>query len=496
MADYNPPIENLPIFDPLMFKQGDSYITQNEGDKRYLRYPNAQGTENLQAINVNGVATFNTIVKSKEQLQLLDTTASGTTTECLIGANSNNNNRFALIMNPISGAYNGLTLPNDVLLASGDVGGISANQPLTLTTWSVTTNGLRMTDTEVKLGCGGTSQNPTNRITFTPTSSNIYGSLNVYNNLLMNASLATDRQISTGYLNLNPIGSTPGATGTQIYQNAGASYWDNNVNGGSITFATNTSGGVQVLPFQITPTNNQSNVSLLINGLGNYLQFPDGTQQTTAAVTTNKTYTIEYAPSGLLNINIPANCAGISIISTGQGGLAGQNIDSASGTTWNAGGSGGGATSCISQGIIPITSGTLTFQPGTTGSPNYLTYNGVGTVICTSYNGYDGLTATVSAGGAGGPAQIQGSGNTNICNWLISTGSAGTTGGTAIAYQNCAGVPQTSGKPNCVLTTGTTNDTVRGCGMRYFSWGSSINKCPNSTAFALGPSVTITYYIK
>jgi hypothetical protein len=62
MADYKPPTEQLPIFDTTVFLSGDQAITQNQADKRYLRYPNAQGTENLQAINVNGVADFNTLV--------------------------------------------------------------------------------------------------------------------------------------------------------------------------------------------------------------------------------------------------------------------------------------------------------------------------------------------------------------------------------------------------------------------------------------------------
>lgn len=62
MADYKPPTEQLPIFDSSVFLSGDQTLTQNQADKRYLRYPNAQGTENLQAINVNGPADFNTSV--------------------------------------------------------------------------------------------------------------------------------------------------------------------------------------------------------------------------------------------------------------------------------------------------------------------------------------------------------------------------------------------------------------------------------------------------
>lgn len=59
MSSYSPPIENNAIFDSTDFSSGETTLTQSAADKRYLRYPNAQGTENLQAINVNGLSTFN-----------------------------------------------------------------------------------------------------------------------------------------------------------------------------------------------------------------------------------------------------------------------------------------------------------------------------------------------------------------------------------------------------------------------------------------------------
>ncbi len=62
MSIYSPPTQDLPIFDKLVFQQSEEYITQGDADKRYLRFPNAQGTENLAQINVNGSATFNSTV--------------------------------------------------------------------------------------------------------------------------------------------------------------------------------------------------------------------------------------------------------------------------------------------------------------------------------------------------------------------------------------------------------------------------------------------------
>ena len=59
MTSYGPPSDDVAIFDTIYFKSGEEFLTQNQADKRYLRFPNAQGTENLQEINVNGNATFN-----------------------------------------------------------------------------------------------------------------------------------------------------------------------------------------------------------------------------------------------------------------------------------------------------------------------------------------------------------------------------------------------------------------------------------------------------
>jgi hypothetical protein len=54
-----PPEPNVSTFNNLYWLQQDRPLTASEADLRYLKFPVAQGTENLQTINVNGVATFN-----------------------------------------------------------------------------------------------------------------------------------------------------------------------------------------------------------------------------------------------------------------------------------------------------------------------------------------------------------------------------------------------------------------------------------------------------
>lgn len=67
MSSTKPPNPNVDRFNNLYWIESDVPITQAEADKRYLRFPTAQGTENLKTINVNGVATFNenTIINNK-----------------------------------------------------------------------------------------------------------------------------------------------------------------------------------------------------------------------------------------------------------------------------------------------------------------------------------------------------------------------------------------------------------------------------------------------
>jgi len=65
MSAYNPPIENVPIFDSLLSSEvnSDRTLTISQADKRYLRFPLAQGDETLQGVIVNGNLTQNGTTK-------------------------------------------------------------------------------------------------------------------------------------------------------------------------------------------------------------------------------------------------------------------------------------------------------------------------------------------------------------------------------------------------------------------------------------------------
>lgn len=80
MAFYEAPTQSLAIFDPSVFTQNDEPLTITTGSKYFLRYPSAQGQENLQTTNVNGVLTANSTANFKRPLSMNDTTSSANRT--------------------------------------------------------------------------------------------------------------------------------------------------------------------------------------------------------------------------------------------------------------------------------------------------------------------------------------------------------------------------------------------------------------------------------
>ena len=57
MSAYEPPIQNLAIFDPLAFTANDEPLTITTGSRYFLKYPNAQGTENFNELTANTISS-------------------------------------------------------------------------------------------------------------------------------------------------------------------------------------------------------------------------------------------------------------------------------------------------------------------------------------------------------------------------------------------------------------------------------------------------------
>jgi hypothetical protein len=73
MSNYQPPTENVPVFNSELFETNNTPLTYETASKSFLKYPNAQGAENLQAINVNGVLTANSTSNFNKALTMSST---------------------------------------------------------------------------------------------------------------------------------------------------------------------------------------------------------------------------------------------------------------------------------------------------------------------------------------------------------------------------------------------------------------------------------------
>ena len=172
MANYNPPLEDLPIFDSLVFLTGDEPLTYNEAVKKFLKYPIAQGTENLQAITVSGTSTFNNNIIQNGNFNIAQTTSTnlvndfkpskitstwGTTltNPTLSVVNSGGAINFYPLLPATS--FNPMVLSNDRVIYSN-------GQSLVLTMQNTVYSGIRISGSSTTLGFGSATSNPTSSV--------------------------------------------------------------------------------------------------------------------------------------------------------------------------------------------------------------------------------------------------------------------------------------------------------------------------------------------
>jgi len=68
MSVNKPPYPNVNTFNNLYWLSGSESLTTADADLRYLKWPSAQGTENLQTTNVNGLLTANSNMTVKNTI--------------------------------------------------------------------------------------------------------------------------------------------------------------------------------------------------------------------------------------------------------------------------------------------------------------------------------------------------------------------------------------------------------------------------------------------
>ena len=160
MATYEPPTEDLAIFDPSVFGK-TSFITTGAGDNRYLRFPVAQGAETLQETTINGVLTVNNVSN-------LDGDTAVRTNHPLVQnasfsvIDTSSSKRIVTIPNIGAGLYNPATDAGSCLLLG--TSNLIATEILQLTSWSATNNYVKIRPTSVGMGAGGLTATPTTSV--------------------------------------------------------------------------------------------------------------------------------------------------------------------------------------------------------------------------------------------------------------------------------------------------------------------------------------------
>lgn len=206
MSSYAPPVENVAIFDTINFTSGEQTLTQNQADKRYLRFPNAQGTENLQAVNVNGLATFNSFATFNDAVSMNETLTMSSTS----GANRQITSTFYNLRD----------------LNSASVGGAiyQSNQ-----TFNYDNNENGGNHTFATNDSSGTQTIP---LTLSSALSTFTSNVQCNEDLII----------------------VDGVNQSRILQSGSTLTVDNNVNSGIISFKINNSTGVETTPLSITST--------------------------------------------------------------------------------------------------------------------------------------------------------------------------------------------------------------------------------------------------
>jgi hypothetical protein len=277
MATYHPPTETLPIFDPAVFTFGTEGLTINRAGELFLKYPNAQGEENLQAINVNGLATFNSTSIFNNNIDM------------------NNHN----ITDTGQLVFNNGGVPQTQTNAYTGAGAFSGSY--TSSNLTIDTNG------KITAISNGTGANP--NLTAVLTAGNSAGGLNI---------------TSVGDIGASTLTITD-STNTLIIDQTGIDTTiKNNQTDGTIFLQTENASGTLIDTLSINSGSNGivvgSNVKLdmnsqMIDQIGSAIYVVDGTTQTSA-------YTGAGALTGsYTNTNMTIDADGkITAISNGSGG--------------------------------------------------------------------------------------------------------------------------------------------------------------------------------
>lgn len=221
MSIYSPPTQNVAIFDTELFNASDNTITQGQADKRYLRFPVAQGNETLQAVDVNGVATFkNNIIQTGTSFNISQTIPTSNTAPNILKPTLVKSNwgrtlsDATLTITDDASGSNIRFFPNlpganyNFLVQTGDSGIVgssttAANSTLVATVFGASANnGMRINTTSTTIGYGSSTTTATNAIVWDATGVRVRPSLTYPNNTVQDSAF-TGLTTAASYTNTN-----------------------------------------------------------------------------------------------------------------------------------------------------------------------------------------------------------------------------------------------------------------------------------------------------
>ena len=331
MSAYDPPIQDLAIFDPSAFTSNDEPLTITTGSKYFLKFPIAQGTEYFNTLSANEITS---------SVDLLLNPVGSVEIDAKLNMKGNEIDKCDLIVSEnntdivIEGKGTG-----DVVFKTNNIDRVDITDTGVIDVLSnpiENCSALRSTNNQnITIEGKGTGDvilrtSNTDRMTFTDT-----GDINTANRIIMNSATSANRTINSSLLGLNEnIGAYNSTLLGQIYQSGTVQYHQNLATNSTINFVVKDSGSNNITPLQLTPTDNiiPSNVNLTM-GAGSGRISQSIIVGSTSSSNLMKKTTVRYhsnsvvgSPEATIDTYDEYNGRGLFIIpNSGQGSYASSN---------------------------------------------------------------------------------------------------------------------------------------------------------------------------